>query len=416
MTTNTPEHPFFRPAAVAAASGTKFAGAIVLAQPGPMRIAACAAGAITIALALLLTCGHYTRKVRVTGQMVPAAGSIKVVAPAFGRITRSLVEDGARVAAGQALFELTAERASGGGAVDERIDGLLTVRRDEREQTRQLQIDELKRRAQALAARRDSIEAEIATRSQEIALQDAQVQHARDKLQRYAKLAKRGFVSRTQLDDVSAELAAQQARRKALEGSLLSIRRDLLDVQEEVRGIDGKVALIASQARQDVAIVEQEAAEHEGRSRVRVVAPIAGTVTALASETGQTVPGGAPLATVLPTGSRLEARLLVPSRGIAFVAVGQHVLLRVDAFPYQKFGQIEAVVVAVEQAPISDGAGAPTLYRVTVRPDRQSVLAYGHEQQFKTGMTLEADILQDRRRLIEWLVEPLVSVAKGRAH
>lgn len=147
----------------------------------------------------------------------------------------------ARVAAGQTLFELTAEHASGGA--DERVDGLLTVRRDEREQTRHLQIDELNRRGQALAARRASIETEIATRGQEIALQGAQVQHARDKLQRYAKLTKRGFVARSQLDDVSAELAAQQARRKALEGSLLSIRRDLLDVQEEVRGIDDKVAL-----------------------------------------------------------------------------------------------------------------------------------------------------------------------------
>jgi membrane fusion protein len=416
MTTNTPEHPFFRPAAVGAASGNKFAGAIVLAQLVPMRNAACAAGAITLALALLLACGHYTRKVRVTGQMVPAAGSIKVVAPAFGRITRSLVKDGARVAAGQALFELTAERASGGGAVDERIDGLLTVRRDEREQTRQLQIDELKRRAHALAARRVSIETEIATRSQEIALQDAQVQHARDKPQRYAKLAKRGFVSRAQLDDVSAELAAQQARRKALEGSLLSIRRDLLDVQEEGHGIDGKVALIVSQAKQDVAIVEQEAAEHEGRSRVLVAAPIAGTVTALTMEAGQTVPGGAPLATVLPVGSQLEARLLVPSRAIAFVDVGQQVLLRIDAFPYQKFGQVPATVARVEQAPISDGAGAPTLYRVTVRLARQAVSTYDHDEPFKAGMTLEADILQDRRRLIEWLFEPITSVTKGRAH
>jgi membrane fusion protein len=174
--TTTPEHPLFRPTAVTAASSTKFAGSIVLAQPVQMRVAACTAGCITLALALLLACGHYTRKVRVTGQLVPAAGSIKVVAPTFGRITRRLVEDGARVAAGQALFELSAERASGGGGVDARIDGLLTVRRDEREQTRQLQIDELKHRAQALTEHRGSIETEIATRGQEIALQDVQVQ------------------------------------------------------------------------------------------------------------------------------------------------------------------------------------------------------------------------------------------------
>lgn len=414
MTTNTPKHPFFRPNAVTAASAPTFMGTIVLAQPVPMRVAACVAGGITLALALLLTCGHYTRKVRVTGQLIPAAGSIKVVAPAFGRITRRMVEDGARVAAGQALFELTAERASGSGAVDTRIDGLLNVRRDEREQTRQLQIEELKRRARALDERRASIETEIATRGQEIALQDVQVHHSRDKLQRYAKLAKRGFVSHAQLDDVSAEVAAQQARRKALEGSLLSIRRELLDVQEEARGIDGKVALIASQAKQDVALVEQEAAEHEGRSRVLVTAPIAGTVTAQVPDTGQTVAGGVPLATVLPVGSQLEARLMVPSRAIAFVDVGQQVLLRIDAFPYQKFGQVPATVARVEQAPASEGdAAAGPLYRVTVRLKTQAINADGHDKPFKAGMTLEADILQDRRRLIEWLYEPLVRRQKG---
>jgi membrane fusion protein len=78
------------------------------------------------------------------------------------------------------------------------------------------------------------------------------------------------------------------------------------------------------------------------------------------------VAGGAQLATVLPAGSQLEARLMVPSRAIAFVEVGQQALLLIDAFPYPKFGQVPATVASVEQAPISDSdVGSAPLYRVT---------------------------------------------------
>jgi membrane fusion protein len=407
MTTNNSQQPFYRPAAVAAASGNRFAGRIVLAQPVPLRVAACAAGAITVAVALLLGCGHYTRKVRVAGQLLPVAGSVRVLSPGFARLARRMVEDDEHVAVGQALFELTAERAS-----DTRVEGLLSTRREQRAEAGRLQAEELRQRGAALDEQRRMLEAEIAMHEQEIALQGAQVLNARDKLARYRKL--KGFVSASAVNDVRAELSAQQARRKSLEAGLLGVRRVLLGVQEEARGIANRSALIASQSRQDVASLEQEAAEHDGRTLVR--APVAGTVTALTLEPGQAVAAGAALATILPAGSPLEARLMVPSRARGFVEAGQQVLLRVDAYPYQQFGQVAGVVVRVDRGPSGEGdAASGPLYRVTVRLSRQSVRAYGQEKYFAAGMTLEADILQERRRLIEWLIEPLVSAAKGRA-
>ena len=80
--------PFFRPAAVAAKS-SQWAGTIILARPVPMRLAALIAALITLALALFLSFGEYTRKVRVSGQIVPAGGSIKVVTDRPGRTARA---------------------------------------------------------------------------------------------------------------------------------------------------------------------------------------------------------------------------------------------------------------------------------------------------------------------------------------
>jgi membrane fusion protein len=50
------------------------------------------------------------------------------------------------------------------------------------------------------------------------------------------------------------------------------------------------------------------------------------------------------------------------------------------------------------------------LYRVQITLDRQTVPAYGKAELLKPGMALEADILMERRRLIEWAFEPLYGI------
>jgi membrane fusion protein len=61
--------------------------------------------------------------------------------------------------------------------------------------------------------------------------------------------------------------------------------------------------------------------------------------------------------------------------------------------------------------PSALSAGTEPLYRITVTLDRQDVTAYGHAQPLSPGMQLEADVLLDRRRLIEWLFEPVLGIA-----
>jgi membrane fusion protein len=58
----------------------------------------------------------------------------------------------------------------------------------------------------------------------------------------------------------------------------------------------------------------------------------------------------------------------------------------------------------------ADGSREP-LYRIKVRLASQSIDAYGHAEALKAGMQVEADILLDRRRLIEWIFEPLISLS-----
>ena len=152
-------------------------------------------------------------------------------------------------------------------------------------------------------------------------------------------------------------------------------------------------------------------------------APVDGVLSAVTAQPGQMVAAGTALATVLPANASLQAHLYAPSSALGFVRADQAVQLRYPAYPYQKFGLQHGRVLEVARTPLApaevaalgnaargDTAGEP-LYRITVALDQQSVQAYGQAQALSPGMAVDADVLLDRRRLIEWLFEPVLGLA-----
>lgn len=167
--------------------------------------------------------------------------------------------------------------------------------------------------------------------------------------------------------------------------------------------------------------VDQSLIESEARRELVVTAPEAGVVTAVIAEPGQIADGTRPVASIVPDGSVWQAYLFVPSAAVGFVHVGDPVLIRYQAYPYQKFGQYRGTVASIARTALSAaelGAGGMppavlgdgTFYRVTVRLAAQDVTAYGKPVPLQAGMALQADILQERRRLYEWVLEPLYSL------
>jgi membrane fusion protein len=144
-------------------------------------------------------------------------------------------------------------------------------------------------------------------------------------------------------------------------------------------------------------------------------------VSAVLAQPGQTVTPTAALASLVPADSQLQAHLYAPSSAVGFVRPDQTVLLRYQAYAYQKFGHQRGRVLQVSRTPLSAAdqsalAGAQPqaahepLYRITVALDKQQVSAYGQDISLVPGMQLDADVLLDRRRLIEWIFEPLLGL------
>jgi membrane fusion protein len=201
--------------------------------------------------------------------------------------------------------------------------------------------------------------------------------------------------------------------------SRLALEREIRALEHEAEAARARTGAQLAAIDVQTAAVEQELFERELQYRAAILAPAHGVVAAVLVERGQTVAPGTTLATIIPNGGRLEAHLYSPSRAIGFVRAGQEVLLRYVAFPHQKFGSHRARIVAVARSPLSpaelgfvpaDGSREP-LYRIKVELAAQSIAAYGRQEALQPGMQLEADVQLDRRRLIEWVFEPLISLA-----
>ncbi len=194
---------------------------------------------------------------------------------------------------------------------------------------------------------------------------------------------------------------------------LESERNDLpLVSQAQIAGIERRIAEVG-----------QQLAEAEARREIVITAPQSGTVTAIQVERGGSVKTAVPLLSIVPAGATLEAHLFSPSRAVGFVQADQRVLLRYQAYPYQKFGHHEGRVANIARSAINPGelpsqlAGLTSLYgatepvyRIVVSLERQSVTAYGRPMPLQPGMQLEADVIIDRRRLIEWVLDPLYTL------
>jgi membrane fusion protein len=119
---------------------------------------------------------------------------------------------------------------------------------------------------------------------------------------------------------------------------------------------------------------------------------------------------------IVPDDSILQAELFVPTRAIGFVQPGQEVRILYDAFPYQQFGTYRGRVIEISQTILTrtDAIGPVELkepaYRVKVSLDRPDIDAYGKRIPLQADMLLRADIILEKRTLLRWLLDPLLSV------
>jgi membrane fusion protein len=250
--------------------------------------------------------------------------------------------------------------------------------------------------------------------------QRARIELAEAAVKRASQLLAKGYFSAEMTQQKQADLLDQRNRLRSLERDQLSVTRELHTTKSELTSLPLRQQNQLAQIERLLTNTDQEWTESEAKRRIAIPAPQSGIATALTAEVGQTVDGAKPLVSIIPSGAILQAHLYAPSRAVGFIRPADRVLLRYQAFPYQKFGHTRGIVASVSRTALSPSeiAGVPTaangsgepLYRITVIVERQSIVAYGEAQPLQAGMLVDADILQEKRKLYEWVLEPLYSL------
>lgn len=411
--------PLFRREVILHRASTVFGG-ILLPQPPIFAWMAWLAGLCAVGLLLVIFLGSYPQRVHATGWLAPVQGLARVASTRPGTVAEVYIGEGAAVSKGDLLVTVTTARVSSESPnVEGEVVGQLRN-----------QLDALRRQ---IAVERDladaesrKVERQISDAREEIEQLNRQVALAQERLRiasgdhdRVASLVGKGLLPRAELSRADeavlvARLSVETLRQQILErnGTTNAMRAELASTPKRLAKRVAELEIAAGG-------LEREITEARSAEDSQIRAPISGHVIGVSVRNGQSVLAGEPLLTVVPSDATLQAELLVPTRGAGLLQPGMPVKLRYDAFPFPKFGQYSGVVRDIAHtAVVSDQHGGPIklsepAYVVNVTLERQTVVAYGSEVALQAGLTVQADIVQHDRRIIEWMLEPLYALRQG---
>jgi len=375
-------------------------------------------------------------------------GQIDIVAVAQGRIivsertktlqpletsvvSKVLVKDGDSVKAGQVLIELDATAAQADQtSVAEQLkashselqrttallDALATQRapRPTPLDAAQLQAEwqDIAARLAKLDAERMRREAEAATVGEAIAKLEATIPLARQREVDVKGLAEQGFMNQHAGQDRSRErielerdLALQRARRLEADAVLAESRQNrtafLAETQRNLRDRQAQARLKREQ-------LTQERSKTEQRSRLtQLAAPVDGVVQQLAVHSaGGVVTPAQVLMVIVPKDAAVTAEVVLENKDVGFVNAGQKAEVKLETFPFTRYGTVEATVTRVSADAVTDekrGAIFPAVLTL-----KQAFLdVEGKRISLAPGMNLSAEVKTGRRRVIDYLLSPV---------
>lgn len=408
-----PQSSLFRRQVVAAVRDDGL-GVPGLKTPRWLRLVSTAAGLLVTALALLLAFGSYARHETVPGFVRPAQGMVRMFPPRPGQVSQILTAQGSHVKKGQLLVVLASPRHHQASTdLNEEIARELRAE--------QASIEELIT-THATLARAETLELErqLDSGKERLANLTAQSEHAREQLElgerrvrRLLALGHAGHVARNELETARMALLDSRMKLGALERQRLAFEEEMVSRRERFARRESKAGLQVLQLRARQHALARQLIENSGQTGFSLHAPVSGHVSNLLAHVGLNVRPDQPLLVLTPDDQDYQVELLAPANAIGFVQPGQTVALRYEAFPYQTFGTFSGIVETISASPAYPGEWpapirpAGPVFRITVRPQHQVIDTAGHSFALRPGMTLEAELLQERRRLLEWLIEPL---------
>lgn len=379
------------------------------------------------------------------GKLIPDA-RVKVIQPAITGVVRNiLVHDGQRVAAGQLLLQLdlTQATADASKAKASKVDAELAIARaqalleaqasgghpvlapvdgasaEEMEGTQHFAEGIYRAFEDKLNSSRAELwkrEAELATTREQIASLAETAPLARQQANQYRLLAKDKYVAQTDyLDKEQAalqkehDLAAQKSHAHELTAGITEQQADIAATTSDFRRTQLDDLNKATEQLKQNSNDETKAVTRQ--ALMSLTSPVSGTVQQLAVHTlGGVVTTAQSLMEIVPDDT-VEVEAHIENKDIGFVKAGQTAIVKIEAFPYTRYGYLTGKVTAVSNDAVKDNKLGMT-FVARVRLPTNHIVANGQRIHLTPGMEVTAEIKTGKRSVAHYFLDPVVQTGE----
>jgi HlyD family type I secretion membrane fusion protein len=146
--------------------------------------------------------------------------------------------------------------------------------------------------------------------------------------------------------------------------------------------------------------------------RFYIKAPIDGIINEQSVHgSGEVVAAGETLFSIVPKNTPMVAEIKVKNQDLAYIYPNQRAALRLDAFPYQRFGRLFGKVESISASTVSTSANGgedrQPFYVIRIRPEKSIFDLDGKAYAIRSGMTLTADLITHEKSLLSFFTEPM---------
>ncbi|MCW2276517.1 hemolysin D [Rhodoblastus acidophilus] len=445
---------------------------ILETPPSPVRMALILTIAAFVVIALAWSWFGRLDIVAVAQGKIQPAGRVKVIQPLEpGKIAAIKVENGKRVVAGQPLLELDAgdaraDEAEAQSAYDAyRAEALRRAGALEAARARKLNsapaiswpedlppsivereesvlandLRQLENVVAGLDAQMRQKEIERDRAAETMAAQSALIATLQQRVDMRSSLVQSGSGAKSNLIDAQeslnyhmTQLAMYKGQRDAAAANIGVLE---LERKKASSSFLAENAQKLSDAKRQVDDWREKLAKAKLKSaRMTLTSPIDGVVYGLSVNTiGQVVGAGDELMRVVPEGAALEIECYLANRDIGFVKKGQKAEVKVESFPFTRYGTLGATVTHVSRDAIPEpeaqqregeaarlnhernlGGGQRTqnlVFPVTLAPEQTEMKVDGQTVALTPGMAVSVEIATGNRRILEYIFSPLVETA-----
>lgn len=205
--------------------------------------------------------------------------------------------------------------------------------------------------------------------------------------------------------DTERSIEQQKAERNVLSAELESLMQQRTGVMTKFRR-ENYDALIKT--RNDIDVLMQQTVKAREKERMRNLrSPVDGVVQQLAVHTlGGVVQPAQQLMVVVPLNAPLEAEVMMLNKDVGFIHEGQSVEIKVDTFPYTRYGTLHGVVLHVSKDAVKDEK-LGLVFPAQIRLEKSSIEVDNQSIPLQAGMGVTAEVRTGSRRVIDYLLSPL---------